>query len=121
MYIWLIKSSLVQNLAPQHIFVAQTINSDGRPSEYAFQFEFAAIIKHLLSLTYANLYRVLPEAKEHDADGNRRRRLDLLVRNHDQLPPYDFELLVQGDEAKTNIWKSQTTIARYTNAVPSMW
>ncbi|CAG8607068.1 5482_t:CDS:2 [Paraglomus occultum] len=66
------------NLAPQHIFALQTTNSDGHLSEYAFQFEFAAIIKHLLSPTYADLlYHVLPE-----------------------LPPYGFELLVQGDEAK---------------------
>jgi len=88
--------SFTQNLAPQHVFTRQTFNSSGTPSEYAFQFEFASIMKHLLSTTYPGLLnRVLPEAKERDEMGERRRRLDILVRDHGRRQ-YGFELLVQG-------------------------
>lgn len=57
-------------------------------------------MKYLLSENYSKLlYRIIPEAKERDDAGNRRRRLDILIRNHQQ-PSYGFELLVQGDETE---------------------
>ncbi|GBB96778.1 hypothetical protein RclHR1_02830014 [Rhizophagus clarus] len=42
-------------------------------------------------------YRVLPEGKERDEGGQRRQRLDILVRNKD-LPVYGFELFVATSE-----------------------
>ncbi|KAF9345518.1 hypothetical protein BGX34_004676 [Mortierella sp. NVP85] len=96
---WLLART-VENIAPQHVFTQQTSNSSGNPSEYAFQFEFASVMKHLLSETYPGLlYRVPPEAKERDENGQRRRRLDILVRDHDR-PPFGFELLVQGNDSE---------------------
>ncbi|KAF9944048.1 hypothetical protein BGZ65_012740, partial [Modicella reniformis] len=56
-------------------------------------------MKHLLSATYPDLlYRVLPEAKERDENDQRRRRLDILVRDRNR-PSYGFELLVQGKKS----------------------
>ncbi|KAF9356720.1 hypothetical protein BGX34_009785 [Mortierella sp. NVP85] len=95
---WLLART-VENIAPQHVFTQQTSNSSGNLSEYAFQFEFASVMKHLLSAAYPDLlYRVLPEAKERDENDQRRRRLDILVRDHDR-PPFGFELLVQGKKS----------------------
>ncbi|KAF9940711.1 hypothetical protein BGZ65_006350 [Modicella reniformis] len=96
---WLLAQT-VENIAPQHVFTKQTSNSSGNPSEYAFQFKFASIMEHLLSVTYPNLlYRVLPEAKHRDENDQRRRRLDILVRDHDRSA-FGFELLVQGKKSE---------------------
>ena len=43
------------------------------------------------------MYHVLPEAKEYDEDGFRRKRLDVLVRDSG-LSAYGYELLVEGEQ-----------------------
>ncbi|CAG8434858.1 12886_t:CDS:1 [Ambispora gerdemannii] len=48
----------------------------------AFQAEFIIVLKHILSLAYITVfYRVLPEFKERDRNGNRRQRLHILLRH----------------------------------------
>ncbi|CAG8722197.1 40746_t:CDS:2, partial [Gigaspora margarita] len=90
---WLLENT-IENLAIQNIFAPQALNADNNPSEYAFQAEFSAVIKYLLSNVYPVLqYRVIVEAKERDINGNRRKRLDIFLRDHD-LPTYGFELVV---------------------------
>ncbi|KAF0383892.1 polyketide biosynthesis operon protein cyro: PROVISIONAL [Gigaspora margarita] len=71
-----------------------TLNADNNLSEYAFQAEFSAVLKYLLSNVYPVLqYRVIVEVKERDINGNRHKRLDIFLRDHD-LPTYGFELVV---------------------------
>jgi hypothetical protein len=87
------------------------MNANGQPSEYAFQAEFVTIFKHLLLLAYADLkYRVLVEVKERDNSGNRRQRLDILVRDSSSLPAYGFELVVAAskEEFDDHCKRSQT-------------
>jgi hypothetical protein len=83
----------------QHIFPKQTRNVTSTPSEYSFQAEFVTVVKHLLGSAYPDLlYRVLPEVKERHDDGNRRRRLDILICDTN-MPRYGFELVVAADQA----------------------
>ncbi|CAG8699807.1 19584_t:CDS:2, partial [Racocetra fulgida] len=71
---WLLENT-IENLAVQNIFAPQALNADNNPSEYAFQAEFSAVLKYLLSNVYPVLqYRVIVEAKERDINGNRRKR-----------------------------------------------
>ena len=84
----------LQHLHIQHIFSPETSNANQQPSEYAFQAEFTAVFKQLLSQAYPHLgYRVLPEAKRTNENGRDRQRLDILLRDGGQ-PAYGFELLV---------------------------
>ena len=88
---------VAQNFTPQ-IFAKEVLNSNGQPSEYALQMEIIAILRHLLSTVHPTLhYRVLPEAKEYDEKGQRRKRLDILVRN-EHRPKYGFELLAEANK-----------------------
>ncbi|CAG8587812.1 18837_t:CDS:2, partial [Racocetra persica] len=90
---WLLENT-VENLAVQNIFARQALNADNNPSEYAFQAEFSAVLKYLLSNVYPVLqYRVIVEAKKRDINGNRRKRLDIFLCGHN-LPTYGFELVV---------------------------
>jgi hypothetical protein len=83
-------------MAIRHVFADQAANSNGQPSEYTFQMEFVVIIRRLLAVAYPRLfYRVISEAKERDECGNRRRRLDILLRDGSSLPRYGFELVVE--------------------------
>lgn len=83
----------------QHIFTEKTSNANGTPSEYSFQAEFVTTFKSILGSAYPQLlYRVLPEVKERDDNGNRRRRLDILICDS-TLPKYGFELVVAADQA----------------------
>ncbi|CAG8585307.1 3216_t:CDS:2 [Funneliformis mosseae] len=94
----LIRKYTIENLAIQHIFVQQALNAINNPSEYAFQAEFATVLKYLLSNVYPVLqYRIIVEAKERDVNGNRRKRLDIFLRDHDQ-PTYGFELVVNANK-----------------------
>ncbi|CAI2189037.1 12057_t:CDS:2, partial [Funneliformis geosporum] len=77
---WLLENT-IENLAIQHIFVQQALNVDGNPSEYAFQAEFATVLKYLLSNVYPALqYRVIVEAKERDVNANKKNFDEHLVR-----------------------------------------
>ncbi|CAG8523334.1 34054_t:CDS:2, partial [Racocetra persica] len=81
------------NLAIQNIFAPQALNADNNLSEYAFQAKFSAILKYLLSNVYPVLqYGVIVEAKEHDINSNRRKRLDIFLCDHD-LSTYNFKLV----------------------------
>ena len=89
---------ITQNFSTHHIFAKETLNANGQPSEYAFQMEVIAIFKQLLSKVYPDLhYHVLSETKEYDDTGQRRRRLDILVRGGNQ-PAYGFELVVEASK-----------------------
>ena len=61
----------------------------GNPQNiYAFQAEFTAIFKQLLSQAYPHLgYQALPEAKQANQNGRHRQRLDILLRG-DGKPIY---------------------------------
>ncbi|KAF9372619.1 ATP-dependent RNA helicase [Mortierella sp. AD011] len=78
-----------------HLYADQTINSStNEPSEYAFQTEFSAIIRKLVSTVYlAKGYRTLVEVKERDDTNDRSRRMDILVRNCGS-PSCGYELVV---------------------------
>ncbi|CAG8843426.1 16760_t:CDS:2, partial [Racocetra persica] len=83
----------IENLAVQNIFTPQALNTNNNPSKYAFQAEFSAVLKYLLSNVYPVLqYRVIVEAKERDINGNQCKRLDIFLCDHD-LPTYGFELV----------------------------
>ncbi|CAG8596532.1 6452_t:CDS:2 [Paraglomus brasilianum] len=87
-------------MAWENIFAPQTMNSNNKPSEYAVQAEFVSILKELLNAAHASLlYRVLAEAKEHDEDGQRHRRLNILLHDHN-LPPFGFELVISATQDK---------------------
>src|SRR6185312_581127 len=89
-----------QYMAWENIFAPQTMNSNNKPSEYAVQAEFVSILKELLTAAHASLlYRVLAEAKEHDEDGQRHRRLNILLHDHN-LPPFGFELVISATQDK---------------------
>jgi hypothetical protein len=101
-----------QNLCVRNLYSEQTLNANKRPSEYAFQSEFAIIFKNILEKVYsAKLpqYKVLVEAKEHVKGGTRRQRLDLLIRDGNTLPAYGFELVVSASKEnfKNHIKRSQ--------------
>ncbi|GBB85505.1 hypothetical protein RclHR1_01200019 [Rhizophagus clarus] len=74
-----------QNLCVHNLYSEQTLNANKRPSEYAFQSEFAIIFKNILGKVYsAKLpqYKVLVEAKEHVKGGTRRQPSNENFKNH---------------------------------------
>ncbi|KAF9152552.1 hypothetical protein BGX20_005131 [Mortierella sp. AD010] len=91
---WLLTHTIKFLYLP-HLYADQTINSStNEPSEYAFQTEFSAIIRKLVSTVYlAKGYRTLVEVKERDDTNDRSRRMDILVRNCGS-PSCGYELVV---------------------------
>ncbi|KAF8963995.1 hypothetical protein BGZ46_000855 [Entomortierella lignicola] len=90
-----VNKAFIQHLYLPHLYSEQTMNSStDEPSEYAFQAEFSAIIRSLLSATYSvKGYRILVEAKERDDNDERSQRLDILVRYRNS-PSYGYEFVV---------------------------
>jgi len=93
----------IQNLYIHHLYDSKVLDADRNPSEYAFQSEFATIIRNLLPLAYPLLqYKTLVEVKERNKEecGKKdcKQRLDLLIRNGFTLTSYGFELVIAASE-----------------------
>jgi hypothetical protein len=81
----------VSRMSAGNIVATAAANSNNHPSEYAYQFEFLAQCSAFLVGWFpGESFRFIPEAKAKDAQGERRRRLDLFIYNGVKL---GFELL----------------------------
>ncbi|CAG8528288.1 3952_t:CDS:2, partial [Paraglomus brasilianum] len=95
---WLL-ARVIENLYIHHLYDSKVLDADRNPSEYAFQSEFATIIRNLLPLAYPLLqYKTLVEVKERDKEEcskkDCKQQLDLLIRNGSILTSYGFELVI---------------------------
>ncbi|CAG8516556.1 726_t:CDS:2 [Paraglomus occultum] len=78
---WLLAHT-IENLSSQNLYDPKSLNSNGNPSEYSFQSEFATILRHLFQLAYPLLgYKTIVEVKEYDEKGKRTQRLHILICN----------------------------------------